>query len=71
MLTYACDPRYVGGRDGREQGLKQAWEKVTETLNNLHMVAHVCGPSYLGSIGRTIPSKDGPMQKRETLSEQN
>jgi hypothetical protein len=73
MVADACNPNYVGDRVWEDHGLRQAWQKISNTpisINNLGMVVYTCNLSYVGSKHRRIAlSEASTGQKHKTLPE--
>jgi hypothetical protein len=49
VVAHVCNPSYLGSRDQEDQGLRPAWQKISETpisTNKLGRVVCTCVPSY-------------------------
>jgi hypothetical protein len=52
-----------------EESLSKNVSKTLISTDKLGMVVHICGPSYMGGLGRRIIPKPGWSKKHKTLSE--
>jgi hypothetical protein len=54
MVVHACDPNYLGFRDGEDRVQGQVGQKDPISTNKLDIVVCTCGPSYKLAQGKNM-----------------